>query len=79
MRYRSNTCRSNGFRPLPILRLRLTRGGLVCLLRHSGLRAHQDRAAALALIASPRAPFLRRLRLYRRQPLLPPTGAPSAA
>ena len=72
-------CRSEIPSRLPSLRFRLTRSGLICLLRHSGLRAHQDRAAALALIASPRAPFLRRLRLYRRQHLLPPTGAPRAA
>jgi hypothetical protein len=63
----------------PVLRLRLTRGALVCLLRPHARATNQDCAAALAVIASPHAPFLRRLRLYRRPDVPPPGGAPRAA
>ena len=72
-------CRSDVSSRLPSLQLRVTRGALVCLLRSHSLAANQDCAAALAFIASPRAPFLRRLRLYRRQILLPPAGTPRVA
>ncbi|HEY8743391.1 MAG TPA: hypothetical protein VIU62_09845 [Chloroflexota bacterium] len=72
-------CRSEITSRLPTVRLRALRGQLICLLRPPTAAADNDRACALAFIASPRAPFLRRLRLYRRQILLPPGDAPRAA
>lgn len=64
---------------LPALRLRARRGQVVCLLRPQASAMRSDSACLLAITASYRTPFLRCLRLYRRQDVLPPTGTPRAA
>ena len=64
---------------LPTVRLRALRGTFVCLLRPQAAATRSDGVRLLAFVVSRRAPFLRRLRLYRRQYLLPPAGTPKAA
>lgn len=73
------TSRSEGTRRLPVLRLRVMHGQLTCLLRFQTSAPRPDQAGALAFIAGPRAPFLRRLRLCQRQQPLPSGDAPRAA
>jgi hypothetical protein len=73
------TSRSERPQRLPVLRLRVMHGQLTCLLRFHAPARRPDNAGALAFIACPRAPFLRRLRLYQRQQSLPSGDAPRAA
>lgn len=71
------TSRSERIYRLPVLRLRVMRGQLTCLVRLRGPETHRDGTGVMAFVACPRAPFLRRLRLYRRPS--PPGDAPRAA
>ena len=65
---------------LPTLRLRAGGGQLVCLLRTEVRVTDPNGARVLAFIASWRAPFLRRFRLYHQPPpILSPGSTPSAA
>ena len=65
---------------LPTLRLRAGGGQLVCLLRAQSSTTDPNGARVLAFIASWRAPFLRRFRLYHQgPPILSPGSTPSAA
>lgn len=71
--------RSERMLRLPTVRLRALRGTFVCLLRPQAAATKSDSVRLLAFVVSRRAPFLRRLRLYRRQHFLPPAGTPKAA
>jgi hypothetical protein len=72
-------CRSERRRQLPTLRLRAGGGQLVCLLRAPSSTTDQNGARVLAFIASWRAPFLRRFRLYGQRAVPSPHSTPSAA
>jgi hypothetical protein len=52
-------------RGLPQITLRAARGQLVCLVHGRSNPCNQEDTRVLAFVASLRAPFLRRLTLYR--------------
>lgn len=67
----------------PLLRLRPRRGQLLCLVRAPRFGGRGDVRRELALVASPTAPYLRHLVVYRprQEPDVPepPTGGPRPA
>ena len=71
--------RTKGIHRLPALRLRVMHGAVTCLVRFQGPASRPGRAGVLAVIASRRAPFLRRWRLYPRPIQPPPSDAPRVA
>lgn len=71
--------RSERRQHLPALRLRAGGGQLVCLLRARASTTDPNSARVLAFIASWRAPFLRRFRLYGQHAVPSPHRTPSAA
>jgi hypothetical protein len=73
------TCRSELLPRLPALRLRAEREQVICLLRIKVRPADPKGARLHALVASRRAPFLRRFRLYGPAAPPAPRRTPSAA